>query len=268
MQHLFDSWTVVKRGLRGGRPVALFLDFDGTLAEIQQHPAQARLPDATRVVLRRLVRRGVKVCVVSGRDRSTLCRLIATPEVRCLGLYGWDDGGRVPLDAQGRAALRVARKLVAMRIRALTGVWLQNKGHSFTLHYRSAPADIARRAQAVLRSVCAPRRGLLRVIRAKRASEVLPASVPGKGEAVHRELTHLHDALAIYAGDDVTDEEAFRAMPLGITIHVGKRQRSHARFRLRNPTEVALFLEKLDRELAAVKRGTPRSRSDAPARAS
>jgi len=75
----------VRRRLRAARSVALFLDFDGTLAEIEPHPGQARLPAATRGTLRRLSRRGVRVCVVSGRDRSTLHKLIATPAVRCLG---------------------------------------------------------------------------------------------------------------------------------------------------------------------------------------
>ena len=55
--------------------------------------------------------------------------------------------------------------------------------------------------------------------------------------------------LPIYAGDDIADESAFQALHRGITVRVGKSMRTRARFRLRNPEEVLLFLKELERQL-------------------
>jgi len=47
------------------------------------------------------------------------------------------------------------------------------------------------------------------------------------------------------------DEHAFNVIPEGISIHVGARRHSNAQFCLRNPDEVRLFLERLEKELPA-----------------
>ena len=90
---------------------------------------------------------------------------------------------------------------------------------------------------------------LLRVLPAKMAWDVLPACFAGKEEAVLRELRKLPKSLAIYAGDDHADESAFNAIRRGISIHVGTRRHSNAHFRLRDPEEVRIFLEKLEEAL-------------------
>jgi trehalose-6-phosphatase len=56
--------------------------------------------------------------------------------------------------------------------------------------------------------------------------------------------------LPIYLGDDAADESAFAVLSCGITVCVGPRQPTEARFRLRNPQEVRTFLKKLEREFA------------------
>src|SRR5690606_5891026 len=52
-----------------GRRLAVFLDFDGTLAPIVERPELATLDDATRQAVARLAR-ACPVAVVSGRDRA------------------------------------------------------------------------------------------------------------------------------------------------------------------------------------------------------
>src|SRR5206468_4874464 len=92
MRHLFECWPVVARRLKAASSVALFLDFDGTLANIVSRPSMAGLSPPTRKGLARLAKhRQVRVCVISGRDRTNLRRLVAVPRVRCLGLYGWQN---------------------------------------------------------------------------------------------------------------------------------------------------------------------------------
>ena len=249
MRHLFECWPDVARRLKNASSLALFLDFDGTLARIVSRPWLAGLSAETRRNLARLAKhRSVQVCVISGRDRGKLRKLIGVPSVRCLGLYGWQNGRNKALDALTRAALATARTTLASRLCNVPGVWLENKSMAFAVHYRGAPADSVRRARRTLRSVVAPCRQL-RIIPAKKAWEVVPASLTGKGEAVRRELCALPKSLAIYAGDDYADEKAFTAIRGGIAIHVGARRSSNAQFRLRNPDEVRLFLEKLEEVL-------------------
>jgi trehalose 6-phosphate phosphatase len=55
--------------------------------------------------------------------------------------------------------------------------------------------------------------------------------------------------LPIYVGDDLTDEPAFRVLRKGITVLVGPRRPTNAHFSLRNPAQVGVFLERLERLL-------------------
>ena len=249
MPHLFENWATVARRLRKAPSVALFLDFDGTLAKIVPKPSQASLTADTRRRLHSLSRhRSVQVCVISGRDRSTLRKLVGVPRVRCLGLYGWQNGNRVGLDPLTRKSINLAHELVAQRVHRLDGIQIENKHMAFTVHYRGAPQASARQARQIVRAVVLPLR-CLRLLPAKQALDVVPASFAGKEEAVLRELRSTPESLAIYAGDDYADERAFNVIPDGISIHVGARRRSNAQFRLHDPDEVRIFLERLENEL-------------------
>ena len=231
--------------------IALFLDFDGTLAWIADRPAHASLPATTRRILVRLARHhGVRVCIVSARDYASLRHLVRAPGIVCFGLYGWQNGTGLGLPQQERDALKEARVRVVEHVRSIPGVWVEDKGQSFAVHYRAAAPGAAGPAGAALRRAIDPYADVLRVMRGKKAWDVLPLSVRGKGAAVRRELATHPASLAIYAGDDLSDESAFQAVaPKGIAIHVGARRISKAQFRLRDPGEVYDFLQKLEPEL-------------------
>lgn len=251
MRHLFDCWEDITKRLKAARTIALFLDFDGTLAWITDRPSRANLPASTRRALERIARRrAVRVSIVSGRDYLTLREAIAVPGVHCLGLYGWENGNGLRLVLPARRALSETKRALESSLAGMPSIWIEEKGHAFAVHYRGAAGADIRRARSALFAALQPFAGVLRILRAKKAWEVLPASNGGKGAAVLRELS-LHPAgLAIFAGDDVADESAFNAMPSGgISIHVGARRRSHAQYRLRDPEEVRLFLERLEEEL-------------------
>lgn len=249
MPHLFECWPAIARRLQSAPSVALFLDFDGTLAHIVPTPSEASLPSATRQRLYSLARhRRVRVCIISGRERATLRELIAVPRVRYLGLYGWQTGRRDKLDPSTVSCLATAKADLKQKLQGLPGVWIEDKRHTFTVHYRGAPAPSVRQAREAVRATVPPN-SPLRVLPAKKAWEVLPAALTGKHDAVLRELRRLPESLPIYAGDDHADEEAFNAIPTGISIHVGTRRRSNAQFCLRDPDEVRQFLEKLEEEL-------------------
>jgi trehalose-phosphatase len=119
------------------------------------------------------------------------------------------------------------------------------------VHYRHvAPADRPRVAAAVEQVLTA--RPSLRCLFGKDVFELLPDVDWNKGAAVRRLMEAGPDRAArmlpVYAGDDLTDEDAFRAIgPAGVAIVVGRDARpSLARYALGDAAEVARFLEALD----------------------
>src|SRR5215831_17125052 len=70
-RHLFDGWAQVSERVRSAEHLALFLDFDGTLAPFRTRPEQVRLSDGARRALQRLLRHPqLTVFVLSGRRRA------------------------------------------------------------------------------------------------------------------------------------------------------------------------------------------------------
>lgn len=88
--------------------------------------------------------------------------------------------------------------------------------------------------------------------------EILPHQIDGKGPAIRALLCQEPPStLPIVVGDDRTDERAFAVVPRGLTIRVGKNPRTRARYLLRDPEEVNLFLEKLEVEIVCKLRNNP-----------
>ncbi len=250
--HLLSRWARVARRLRAAKRVALFLDFDGTLHPLRRRPEAVVLDGSTRRVLARLsARRRVTLCVISGRRRDDLRKRVGVPGLVYLGLHGWERGGGMRASARLRAAVKGVRQRLERRLRNLPGIWVEDKTLSVVVHYRAAREAVGRRARSIVRDAVRPDRSELRVLAGKKVWEVLPREVPGKGAAVKAFLARGFDsALPIYIGDDTSDEGAFAALRLGLTIRVGRSRRTQARFTLRNPQEVRIFLKRLESEIA------------------
>jgi trehalose-phosphatase len=252
MHHLFDYWRLISARLRAARAVALFLDFDGTLARLRPRPEEARLSYGTRRAMARLAGNPrVRVCVITGRKLTDILIRAGVPKVRYLGLHGWDRRGRAPLNLEVREVLDRAKRHLANQIADLPGIRIEDKGSVFAVHYRGAADRQVGLARASVRTMLAPVSTELRVLEGKYAWEILPKIIGDKGTAVQRELNRFsRHALPVYIGDDRTDEPAFAALPHGITIRVGRHTLTRAKFQLRDTAEVLKFLEKLETELS------------------
>ena len=90
----------------------------------------------------------------------------------------------------------------------------------------------------------------LRILNGKKVWEVLPREIGGKWGVVERVMREMPEGAGIiYIGDDETDEEAFRVLPDQITVAVGKRSGTRARYYLPSSASVLRFLARLEKEL-------------------
>ena len=251
-RHLFKHWPQVARRLWAAKQVALFLDFDGTLVPIQSRLKHLHLKPSTRQLLRRLARHpSVALYVISGRRRADVRKRVNVPGASYLGLHGWEQNGTRLSTVATRRFIAFARRLLSKKLAGLPNIRISDKGVTFDVHYRGASPATTRKARAALHEVLDPLMPEVHVLHGKKIWEVLPLEIQGKGAAVQALLAKSPAlVLPIYVGDDTPDESAFKALPHGITVRVGRPRRTWARFELRNPQEVARFLNKMEAEIA------------------
>jgi trehalose 6-phosphate phosphatase len=250
-RHLFNCWPQVARAVRSAPSLALFLDLDGTMVPLRRLPSDVKPLDLSlRRVLRRLAtHKNISVHVISGRNLPQLRRLVPVRGLHLLGLHGWEGRAVPPLVEEGQL-LRKAKHLLGERHLHKLGVWLEDKGLALAVHYRSAPLPAIPLARAIVRDVLKNLGPQIHMLRGHKVWELLPRQITGKGSAILDILSALpKPTLAVFVGDDVTDEAAFKALPRGVTVRVGENRRTRARFHLRNPEEVKEFLLKLEEDV-------------------
>lgn len=187
---------------------AIFLDVDGVLAPIVLRPEDARVPDETRDELRRLHERYALVACISGRAGEDARRIVGVPELVYVGNHGLE----LEPDADSWRR-RLQDFLVSVE-------WdrVENKGTTAALHFRDAVDEDA--ARAALEGIAARARETGFVARfGRKVLELLPPLPASKGTAVRHLLDSHALRRALFAGDDTTDLDAFRALD-GIELPV------------------------------------------------
>jgi trehalose 6-phosphate phosphatase len=180
---------------------ALFLDVDGVLAPNVARPEDARVPDETREELLRLHARYALVACISGRAGADAERVVGVPELVYVGNHGLE------LSEQADAWRQRLRDF-------LVGVdWaaIEDKGLTASLHYRGMPNEAAARAALAEVKRRAEHEGFVARF-GRRVLELLPPLDVDKGTAVRQLLAERSLRRALYAGDDTTDLDGFRAL--------------------------------------------------------
>ena len=224
MRRVFDCWPAIAARIQSAPSVALFLDFDGTLARIQPAPEEAYLTPSTRLAVTRLVANPrVRVWVISGRIRADVRGRTRVSGVKYLGLHGWEGRLQTTLRPETNREFERAKCSLTKSIGRLDGIRIEDKGSAFAVHYRQAGENESSLARNEMLAAMVSLNGRFRLLHGKKVWEILPREVGDKGSAVRRELSRFERrALPIYIGDDVTDESAFLALPGGLTIRVGR----------------------------------------------
>ncbi len=233
---------------------ALFMDYDGTLTAIVPDPEDARLPEDTRDALARAAE-VFPVAIISGRDLDVLRDFVGLDGLYYAGSHGLHirepDGTEHERARDWLPALDRAEERLRQRVGGIPGAAVERKRFAIAVHYRNTPDDRVGEVQKLAREVAADEDRLERS-GGKKVVELRPDLDWDKGSAVLwiLELVSGDRTLhPVYVGDDVTDEDAFRALPpdgMGIVVR-GEDDARHtaADFALTGPDQVRLLLERL-----------------------
>ncbi|MGH3693602.1 MAG: trehalose-phosphatase [Pseudonocardiaceae bacterium] len=249
--------------LAGRRP-AVFLDYDGVLTPIVDRPQDAVMSAGMREVVQALAQR-CSVCVVSGRDRPVVQELMGLDDLVVAGSHGFDiwspqQGTIAHAAATGFDDLisEVTERL-RVEVESIPGAVIEPKRASVGVHYRLADPQYHAKVTAVVDELLNEYSGRLKLTPGKMVYELQPKIDWHKGKAVLHLLRTLDldadDVVPLYLGDDITDEDAFRALAgWGIGIIVGHPDDQEvadrptaADFVLESTVEVERFLDTLAR---------------------
>jgi trehalose 6-phosphate synthase/phosphatase len=251
----FDAWL---RTFLGSYRLALFLDYDGTLCPLCEHPSQAKLSPGMRKALAACTERSdTDVSIISGRSLKDIRAMVDHPELSYAGNHGLeiaghdiDDFVHEDLVHYRERAEELAGNLEEI---AVDGAWTEAKGPTLTYHYRAV--NETRRDALVDRAHEIIHQAGYQARDAHCAVEARPPIGWDKGRAVLHVLRARYGPAwseavrVVYVGDDQTDEDAFRFLAgLAMTFRVGSADTVTAAGRiLPNVNAVQALLEWLGR---------------------
>jgi trehalose 6-phosphate phosphatase len=194
-------------------PGGLLTDIDGTLSAMVDDPGQARLADGAASALTALAARLAVVAVITGRAATDARRLVGVPELLVVGNHGteWlEPGAMVPVLPTIASDVEHALATVLARVPLLSGVMVEEKGLSATVHLRAA-ADPEHARAAVLAAIADPGPAI-EVRRGRMSVELRPVGLGDKGAAVRAIVESYRLRGVVVMGDDVTDLDMFSAV--------------------------------------------------------
>ncbi len=250
MQSIIDAYRRAERRL-------LLLDYDGTLVELAASPAQA-IPGAQLLeVLEELAAdKQNEVVIVSGRDQATLDAWLGNLNIGLAAEHGFFVK---PYGSDWHSATSPSQSwwpsimaLMQAAAEQLPGSFIEEKQSTLAWHYRLADKTAATLVVHKLRvSLDYATAGLdLTVLMGHKVIEVKSSRI-NKGDAAAYWLASDSFDFILAAGDDVTDEHLFAALPKqAFSLAVGESP-TPANHMLSSPTSVLGLLESFTRSSTA-----------------
>jgi alpha,alpha-trehalose-phosphate synthase [UDP-forming]/trehalose-phosphatase len=232
------------------------LDFDGTLAPLEDDPMKARaLPTAAAAVAALAALPDTPVAFVSGRslhDLREIAEHADDAQIFLAGSHGAEfwvpgEGALETEDDEDAPALRdELRDEMTAQVGDLEGVWVEPKTFGFGIHTRVASAEDAQTARDAADRLVQERAPHWR---RRTGHNIVEYSFrhEGKDSAIAALRERLGATAVLFAGDDVTDEDALASLgasDLGIRVGDGE---SAASVRVGSIQELAAALSQLAR---------------------
>jgi len=261
LSYLFENWEKL-RGRIANKYLFLFLDYDGTLVPIAKTPDRALISWKTRNLLKRLSEEEhFKIAIISGRALRDIKNKLRLSRIIYTGNHGLEIEGphlnfSTPVPTEYRATLEHIKDELTKRISSVKGAFIEDKGLSLSLHFRLVDEDKRALIKTIFHEVVIVYKikGIIKTKSGKMVLEVRPIVNWDKGKVVlwllarQQFALHQKQILPIYIGDDLTDEDAFKALKnRGLTIFVGVPKGSYAQYYLKSPKEVIDFLRRISK---------------------
>lgn len=248
--------NIIEQALRAKKRLFI-LDYDGTLMPIMNNPKHVYPDEPLKDLLASLTKQNNdEVLVISGRSHFDLDQWLSDLPISLVAEHGawarrksekeWHnlfDAASITWKAEVHRALKIF-------VEAIPGSWVEEKEYSLVWHYRRADPESADHAarDLVFHLLSAIGELPVRVVPGHRSIEIRSFHV-GKGLYTRKELPLADYDFILAAGDDITDEDLFAALPVtATTIKIGIGY-SRAQHRLRDHAELRSFLSELSQAL-------------------
>lgn len=229
---------------------SLFLDIDGTLADFTSDPSQTTLNQRNFNIIQKLVNNSIIISIVTGRPIDQAKTFFPNLALNIAGTHGLemqlkniDTHISMPHTHYNPEDLIQIKHEINQLCLSQPHIRIEHKPYSIVLHYREHP-QYKNQALHFLEQVQAKNLNF-KIIQGKYVFELIPTQA-NKGNAIHRIIQQckLENSIALFIGDDFTDEAGFEVINQvgGISIKVGAGD-TQARFRLENTMAVTDFLE-------------------------
>ncbi|KAF2312159.1 hypothetical protein GH714_028324 [Hevea brasiliensis] len=248
----YDTWVVEHPSALGsfdqmmraakGKKIAVFLDYDGTLAPIVDNPDLAFMSDEMRAAVRE-VAKYFPTAIISGRSRDKGNEVLFQPAKKFL------------------PAIQKMRTALKEKVMKIQGARVEDNRFCISVHFRQVREEDYEILEKKVKSVL-EHYPEFHLSWGKKVMEIRPSIEWDKGNALEYLLDTLglgnsNDVLPVYIGDDRTDEDAFKSqMNFAGNAKKGPRipnncnfkpKDTKASFSLRDPSEVLTFLLRLAR---------------------
>ncbi|MDH4152637.1 MAG: trehalose-phosphatase [Nitrospira sp.] len=240
---LTDKGKLELEQLIKGRSLYAF-DFDGTLAKIVREHHAAKLSRPIRFWLEKLAG-GAPTAIISGRSVEDLQSRVGTIVPHLIGNHGSEGPHTSQEDRQlVRETCQAWLQSITERFHdelAQCGVSIEHKSYSLSFHYRTVDRRDA--ARLLISRVIGELSPPPRIVLGKSVVNVMPPTASHKGTALLEYMRRLDCPMALYVGDDETDEDVFALRDHRIlTVRIGKKNGSSARYFLKRQVEITAVL--------------------------
>lgn len=247
IKNFFEQQDEIKKIIGNKTPV-IFLDYDGTLTPIVDTPDKAIIGEEMRALVQDLAKRRM-VSIVSGRATHDVSVKVKIDNIFYAGSHGFEiisPDGEVTINKEAREVRNIIEEAYAELKQALAhipGALVEDVKYTISAHYRLVDDNDVKEFTDIVDQIV-EKYSVLRKTSGKKVFELRPKIEWDKGKAVNWILDIVEfnsdESVAIYVGDDTTDEDAFKVLTkkgLGILVADPLRD-SAAQYRVKDVEEV------------------------------